>query len=130
RRHAEPPRRRAEYRYASAASAPGTVSFGLTPYHVAAILPFSSIRKAERTMPMYLRPYIDFSPHTPKASATVWSSSASRGKPSEYLVSNFCCAAGLSGLMPITSTPCAPKSRRASRTLHDCTVHPGVSALG
>ena len=41
------------------------VSFGLTLYQASAILPFSSMRNAERSMPMYERPYIDFSFHTP-----------------------------------------------------------------
>src|SRR5581483_2801536 len=40
------------------------VSLGLILYQACSILPFSSIRNAERRMPMYLRPYIDFSCHT------------------------------------------------------------------
>src|SRR3954452_20908001 len=74
------------------------VSLGLTLYQACSILPFSSTRNAERRMPMYLRPYIDFSVHTSYFSAMAWSSSASNGKPSEYLSSNFFCFVGLSGL--------------------------------
>jgi len=41
------------------------VSLGETLYQACSMRPFSSTRNAERTMPMYLRPYMDFSPHTP-----------------------------------------------------------------
>ena len=77
---------------------------------------------------MYFLPYIDFSPHTPNASATLCSVSASSGKPSPYLSSNFFCFAGLSGLMPITAV--SPIFGRMSRSPHACVVHPGVSAFG
>src|ERR1019366_1439352 len=40
------------------------VSLADTLYQTCSSLPFSSIRNAERSMPMYLRPYIDFSVHT------------------------------------------------------------------
>src|SRR5690554_1352589 len=76
------------------------VSLGLIFGHACSILPFSSMRKAERMMPMYFLPYIDFSPHAPYFSATAWSSSDRRGNPSPYFSSNFACLAGLSGLMP------------------------------
>ena len=62
-------------------------------------------------------PYIDFSLHTSYFSATAWSASASSGKPSPYLSSNFFCFAGLSGLMP--STTVSPISRHASSP-HAC----------
>jgi hypothetical protein len=67
---------------------------------------------------------------TPPPEALIRSLSASSGKPNSYLSSNFFCAEGLSGLTPITATPFFRKSRRASRTLHDCTVQPGVLAFG
>ena len=41
------------------------VSFGLILGQASSILPFSSTRNAERMMPMYFLPYIDFSPHAP-----------------------------------------------------------------
>src|SRR5450755_1360486 len=47
---------------ASTSSAwPGT----LTLRQLLAMRPLPSIRKVERSTPMYLRPYIDFSTHTP-----------------------------------------------------------------
>ena len=79
-------------------------------------------------MPMYLRPYMLFSFHTPNASATVWSGSESSGKPSPYFSANFNCFDGLSGLMP--STAVSPMSPRMSFSPHACLVHPGVSAFG
>src|SRR2546423_5151423 len=112
----------------SDASRLSTVPFGLTLYQASATLPFSSIRNAERTMPKYFLPYMLFSPHTPYASATAWSSSASSGKPSPYFVSNFCWRAGGSGLIP--STAVSPMSPATSRKPHACVVQPGVSAFG
>ena len=72
-------------------------------------------------MPMYFLPYIFFSPHTPYASATLCSVSASSGKPSPYLSSNFFCFAGLSGLMPMHGGV-ADRRRgcRAARTPASC----------
>ena len=67
------------FRSRRAASAFGTVSFGLTLYRAAAIRPAGSITKADRTMPMYFLPYMFFSPQTPYASATVWSGSERSG---------------------------------------------------
>src|SRR5688500_3899316 len=52
------------------------VFLGETLYQTPASFPFSSTRKALRTIPKYFFPYIDFSAHTPYASATAWSSSA------------------------------------------------------
>src|SRR5437867_3919981 len=42
-----------------------TVPLGLTLYQVSAILPFSSMRNAERMIPKYFLPYMLFSPHVP-----------------------------------------------------------------
>src|SRR5947199_7026143 len=50
------------------------VSFGEILGHGWATLPSSSMRKADRTMPMYFLPYMERSPQAPKASATAWSS--------------------------------------------------------
>ena len=104
------------------------VSFGDTLYQASAIFPFSSMRNAERSMPMYVRPYIDFCFQTSYASATAWSMSDSRGKPSPYFVSNFFWAVGLSGLMPRMAV--SPTSPAMSRSPHACAVQPGVSAFG
>ena len=103
------------------------MSLGLILGHASAILPFSSIRNAERMMPMYFLPYIDFSPQAPYLSATLCSGSDSSGKPSEYFSSNFFCLAGASGLMPRiwTST-----SSLIAQSSHDWVVQPGVSAFG
>ena len=54
------------------------MSLGLILGQAWLIVPFSSTRNAERTMPMYFLPYRAFSCHTPNASATAWSVSASR----------------------------------------------------
>ena len=104
------------------------MSFGETLYQAWATLPCSSMRNAERSMPMYLRPYMDFSFHTSNASATAWSWSDRSGKPSEYFVSNFFWAAGLSGLMPRIAV--SPTSPRMSRRPQAWVVQPGVSAFG
>ena len=48
-----------------AASRLVAVSLGETLYQAWAILPSSSIRNADRTMPMYFLPYMLFSPQTP-----------------------------------------------------------------
>ena len=50
---------------ATAARSRLTVSLGETLYRTSARVPRSSTRKAERTMPRYFLPYIDFSAHTP-----------------------------------------------------------------
>ena len=50
---------------ARAASSFFGVSLGLILGQASARLPSSSTRNAERMMPMYLRPYIDFSPQAP-----------------------------------------------------------------
>src|SRR5205807_149996 len=69
----------------TAATRLAAVSFGETRYHACSTRPFSSTRNAERMIPMYFLPYMLFSPHTPYASATAWSSSARSGKPKPYL---------------------------------------------
>ncbi len=54
---------------------------------------------------MYLRPYIDFSAHTPYASQTVWSVSARRVKFRSCLAQKFRCDCSLSGLTPMIRNP-------------------------
>ena len=78
---------------------------------------------------MKLRPYRVF-PHVPQACATLWFSSARSGNPRSYLTSNFFCFSGVSGLIPTTLALSFFKSGSASRSEHDCVVHPGVSAFG
>ena len=56
---------------------------------------------------MYVLPYIDFSAHTPYASHTAWSSSASSVKFSACLSWNFLTALTGSGETPSTRTPAA-----------------------
>ena len=76
-------------------------------------------------MPMYLRPYIDFSPQAPYDSATAWSSSDSSGNQAVLVVGAL---AGLSGLMP--STAVSPMSPSTSRRPHDWVVQPGCRPSG
>ena len=101
---------------------------GLILYQASAIVPVSSMRNAERSMPMYFLPYMLFSFHTPNASAVTWSGSESSGKPRPYFSANFSCLDGLSGLTP--STAVSPMSPRMSLSPQACVVQPGVSALG
>src|SRR4030095_5196107 len=82
---------------ASAASAFGTVSSGLTGDHAPSIRPCSSTRNDERMSPTEVVPPRTFSPHAPHASAVAWSGSESNGNPSLYLSSNASCLSGRSG---------------------------------
>ena len=56
-----------------------------------------------RNVPMYLRPHMLFSPHTPICSTSVLSVSAISVKGSSFLAMNFWCEAALSTLTPTTS---------------------------
>jgi len=79
---------------------------------------------------MYLRAvHRLLGPHVERFCDPRDSSSASSGKPSEYLSSNFFCLAGsVSGLIPSTTVLADLRHpRRVSRTA--CFVQPGVSAL-
>src|SRR6185312_4762623 len=60
-------------------------AFGIT----CTTVPSASMMNVERFTPMYVRPYIDFSPHTPYSSATAWSASASSVKLRSCLSWNF-----------------------------------------
>jgi hypothetical protein len=53
----------------SASRASGALSAGRTLIRASTIFPSSSMTKWLRTMPMYVLPYIFFSPHTPYCSA-------------------------------------------------------------
>src|SRR6266481_4338966 len=50
-------------------------SSGLTRRSALETLPFASITKLDRSMPMDVLPYLFFSTHTPYASAVAWSGS-------------------------------------------------------
>ena len=65
RRRRAAPRDAGPQPYASAARTSSSCVFGETFGNTWVTLPFSSITNVARAMPMYLRPYIDFSTHTP-----------------------------------------------------------------
>src|ERR1700677_4291234 len=60
----------------------------LTLRHAFSTFPSVPIRNVLRSIPMYFRPYIDFSTHVPYRSATACSSSDASGKVSPYLAAN------------------------------------------
>lgn len=64
--------------------------------------PEGEIMNVVRNVPIYLRPYIDFSPHTPNSVTSLWSVSVINGKGREFLAMNFLCESALSTLTPIT----------------------------
>src|SRR6185437_8156342 len=102
----------------------------LTFLHTRAIFPSLSIRNVLRSMPMYFRPYIDFSTQVPYLSATARDSSDASGNVSLYLAANFSIGGILSGDTPITSSPILPSCGRASWNAQASLVQPGVSAFG
>src|SRR5919202_20262 len=105
---------------------PSTLTFGKT----ALIVPFLSITKVVRAMPMYSRPINRFCCQTPYWSATAWSGSASKGKVRWYFCWNFLCDLMLSVLTPRISAPCSWNRLRRSLNEHASTVQPGVSSRG
>src|SRR4051794_38354744 len=101
-----PPLGPSAYAVASSPSAASTSSscvlgdaFGITWRTT----PSSSMRNVARRLPQYVRPYIDFSAQTPYASATAWSSSASRVKFMSNLSWNFLTFLTGSGETPSTT---------------------------
>src|SRR5262249_12471997 len=102
----------------------------LTLRHAFTTLPRLSIRNVLRSIPIYLRPYIDFSTHVPNCSATVCDSSDASGNVSWYLSANLSIGLILSGDTPITSMPMLPSCGNASWNAHASLVQPGVSAFG
>src|SRR5690606_14298599 len=86
--------------------------------------------KVSRETPIYVFPYIDFSFQTPKASATLLSSSARSGKLSVYFFANFALLALSRIDAPRTTTPRSVNALLLSRKPHACFEHPGVSSLG
>jgi hypothetical protein len=67
--------------------------------------PSATMTKVDRSMPLYVLPYLFFSTQVSYRSATVCSSSESSVNGRPYL--NLTCVAGLSGLTPSTTAPCA-----------------------
>src|SRR3954451_1877171 len=78
-------------------------AFGIT----CTTVPSASMMNVERCTPMYVLPYIDFSPHVPYCSATAWSESASRVKLRSCPSWNLRIASTESGETPSTVTPAA-----------------------
>src|SRR5439155_16308352 len=114
----------------SASSRTSSCVLGDTFGNTRTIEPSPSMMNVARRFPQYVRPYIDFSAHTPYCSATEWSASASRVKFSDCLSWNFLTSRTESGETPSTTAPVASYSDEWSRIPHACVVHPGVSALG
>ena len=84
----------------------------LTLRQALAIFPALSIRNVLRSMPIYLRPYIDFSTQVPYFSATACVSSDASGNVSSYFSANFSIGFILSGDTPITSMPMSAELRQ------------------
>ena len=102
----------------------------LTLRQALAILPALSIRNVLRSIPIYLRPYIDFSTQVPYFSATACDSSDASGNVSWYFSANLSIGFILSGDTPMTSMPIWPSCGSASWNAHASLVQPGVSAFG
>ena len=83
-----------------------------------------------RSMPMYFRPYIDFSFQTPYASAILWSSSGTSSNGRLNFSINFAWDFSESGLTPRTTASLLVIFLCASRSSHDSTVQPGVLSFG
>src|ERR1700683_110257 len=81
--------------------------------------PSEPTRKVLRSMPIYFRPYIDFSTHVPYFSATVLVSSDAKGNFRPYFSANFSIGFILSGDTPITSNPILPNCGSASSHAQD-----------
>ena len=113
---------------ASATSAPCPTGFTFS--NTRAMRPVSSMTKVVRFTPMYFFPNIDFCAHTPYASHTAWSVSATSGYASPYFALNFSCFFAVSGLTPMTVASIPSNRGRACWKLHASMVQPGVSSLG
>ena len=79
---------------------------------------------------MNLRPYIDFSPQTPKAVSIFFASSEASGIASLCLSRNLSCAFTGSAETPTTSVSALAKAFLSPLNAIDSLVQPGVSALG
>jgi hypothetical protein len=101
---------RDDRRYAAAncsktAKTSSSCVLGVTLGITCATMPSGPMMKVARSAPRYLRPYIDFSAHTPYASHTTWSSSASNVKSSACSSANLRTLLTESGETPITTAP-------------------------
>src|SRR6516165_1807367 len=101
---AECRRQRARAAFSTSATWPGT----LTLCHTPRTIPAPSIRNVARSMPMYLRPYMLFSTHTPYFSHTSAPASEARMNGSPCFFLNLSCDATESFDMPITTAPVPP----------------------
>jgi len=88
------------------------------------------IRKVERSIPIYLRPYIDFSTHVPNASLILPSSSEASGTARSYLAMNLSCFFIGSREIPTTFAPAWAKSPAKALKSWASFVQPDVSSLG
>src|SRR6266436_888242 len=95
---------RARAAFSTSPTWPGTLTLCQTPR----MTPVPSIRKVARSMPIYLRPYMLFSTHTPNFSHTSPPVSEARmnGNPCFFL--NLSCEATESFDMPMTTAPVPP----------------------
>ncbi len=107
-----------------------TLSAGVTPICLSTILPFSSIIKWLRMMPMYVLPYNSFSPQTPYLSAT-WCAGSERSTEARLnLARKRCRSSNESGLTPMTTALALAILSDSSRNPTACSVQPLVPALG
>ena len=101
---------------------------GFTLVNTLVTIPFSLMTNVVRSMPIYFLPYMDFSTHTPHASASECSVSASKSKVRENLSANFRCDFTPSGETPMTFALGIVGS--FSWKPHASTVQPLVSSFG
>src|SRR6516162_3541937 len=97
-------RQRACAAFSTSATWPGTLTLCQTPRTT----PFPSIRKVARSIPIYLRPYMLFSTHTPYFSHTSPLTSEARVKGSPCFFLNLSCEATESLDIPITTASVPP----------------------
>src|ERR1700730_1523686 len=95
---------RARAGFSTSSTLAGTRTLCQTPR----MMPVPSIRKVARSMPMYLRPYMLFSTHTPYFSHTSPPVSEARRNGSPCFFLNLSCEATESFDMPMTTAPAPP----------------------
>src|ERR1035437_8972396 len=110
----------------TASTWPVTLTFSNT----AEIFPLGSITYVVLTTPMYLRPYMLFSCHTPYAVTISFDSSLTNENGNSYFVLNFPCDFTESGLTPRITAPAFLYLAKLSRKSHASAVQPLVSSLG
>src|SRR5471030_2761655 len=92
--------------------------------------PCASIRKVQRSIPIYFRPYMLFSTQAPYRSTTSPSLSEASLGERPYLVRNLPWLAAESLETPTTTAPAAAKASAAAVNACASAVHPEVSSLG